>query len=123
MVVLRPDHDVDERHAADDFLALRLGHASGYRDNEIAAGKGCLALEPADTAEFRIDLLGRLLPDVAGIKDDKVGVLGRCGLGIVFARQEIGHTIGIVDVHLAAEGFYVDFSQPGSCASGLAGLI
>jgi hypothetical protein len=43
---------------------------------------------------------------MAGVEDNEIGILG-IGFGVSFARQEIGHTMGIVDVHLAAIGFDV----------------
>jgi len=112
VVILRPDHDVDERCAADDLLALGLRHASRHRDDYVAAVERRLSLEKAEAAKLGIDLLGRLLADVTGIEDDEVGVVGGRRRGEIPACQEVGHTIGIVDVHLTAVGFDVDFAQP-----------
>ena len=39
-----------------------------------------LLLELAHAAELGIDLLGRLLADVAGVEDDEIGVVRRRGL-------------------------------------------
>ena len=109
VIVLRSDDEVDGRGAADDLLAFGLRDAAGHRDHNIAARAGRGLLQAAHAAEFGIDLLRRLLPDVAGIEDDEIGVLGRCGLDIAFRRQGVRHTLRVVDVHLAAEGFYVEF--------------
>ena len=68
-------------------------------------------LEHADPAELGIDLLGRLLADMAGVEDDEIGVLGVGGLGKALGCERVRHTMGIVDVHLAAEGLDVDFAQ------------
>ena len=71
----------------------------------------------ADAAELGIDLLGRLLADVAGVEDDEVGVVGRRGLGIALGRERVRHTMRIVDVHLAAERLDMDLA--GSAHAGL----
>src|SRR5262249_13395107 len=54
-----------------------------------------------------------LLPDVAGIEDDEIGVLELGGLGEALGREHVRHTMGIVDVHLAAEGFDVKLARSG----------
>jgi len=64
---------------------------------------GGLLFHHADAADLGIELLGRLLADVAGVKDEEVGVLGPCGFTETRGRQRIRHTMRIVDVHLAAE--------------------
>ena len=111
MVALRPDHEIDRRRAADDLLAFRLGDAAGDRDHHAAAVAGGGLLEHAHAAELGIDLLGRLLADVAGVEDDEIGVLGRGGLGKTLGRERVRHTMGIVDVHLAAERLDMDFAR------------
>jgi hypothetical protein len=40
---------------------------------------------------------------MAGIEDDEIGVLRRCGRDITHRRQHIGHALAVVHVHLAAE--------------------
>ena len=66
-------------------------------------------LDLADAAEVGIDLLGRLLADVAGVEEDDVGVLDRRRLGEAVRRQQLRHALGVVDVHLAAERLDEDF--------------
>ena len=112
MIALRSDHEIDHAGAADDLLALGLRDAAGDRDHDAAAFARGLLLEHAHAAELGIDLVGGLLADVAGVEDDEVGVLGRRGLGKAFGRERVRHTMGIVDVHLAAEGLDVDFARP-----------
>src|SRR5205809_8087780 len=52
MITLRPDHDVDRRRPAQDFLALGLRHATGD-DDRHAPALGCGALLPfANAAEL-----------------------------------------------------------------------
>ena len=103
MVVLRADHQIDSARAPDDFAAFRLGDAAGDRDQHVTAVARCCFLHFADAADLGIDLFDRLFADVAGVEDDKVGVFGRCRLVVAFGRQGVRHTMGIVDVHLAAE--------------------
>ena len=102
MIALRTDHDVDHRRAADDLGAFRLRHATGDRDAHLPAVPRRFFLEQAQPPQLRIDLLGRLFADVAGVEDDQIGVVGVRGLGKAFARQRVHHALGIVDVHLAA---------------------
>ena len=111
VIALGPDHEVDQRRPAHDLLAFGLGDATGDRDRHVAALARRRVLELADAAELRIDLLGGLLADMAGVEDDEIGILGT-GFGVSLARQEIGHTMGIVDVHLAAIGFDVKLAYP-----------
>ena len=117
VVALRADHEVDRRRAADDLLALGLRDAAGDRDHQLAAVARRRLLQHADAAELGIDLLGRLLADVAGVEDDEVGVVRRRGLGKAFGRKRVRHTMGIVDVHLAAERLDMDLA--GSAHAGL----
>ena len=110
MIVLRADHQIDRAGAADDFLALGLRHAAGDRNQHAAALRLGGFLELAHAADLGIDLVDRFLADVAGVEDDQVGVVHARGFGVTGRRQRVRHTIGIVDVHLAAEGLDVDFA-------------
>ena len=87
-------------------------------DHAAAVARGGL-LERAHAAELGIDLLGRLLADVAGVEDDEVGVLGRRGLGIALGRQRVRHTMRIVDVHLAAERLDIDLARSAHASSSI----
>ena len=78
MVDLRSDDKVDHRGALQDFLAFGLGDTTGNCHNHVAALAPPPRFEAAQLADLRIDLFGRLLADMAGIEDDKVGILG-CG--------------------------------------------
>ena len=60
-----------------------------------------LVLGDAQSAELRINLLGSLFTDVAGVEDHQIGVVGACGLDKALARQRVHHALRIVDVHLA----------------------
>ena len=104
MIALRPDHDIDGGRARHDLGALGLGHAAGHGDQRVAALPLPAFLVEANAPKLGIDLLRRLLPDMAGIKNDEVG-LGRIrGRRIAVTRERLGHALGVVGVHLAAEG-------------------
>ena len=110
VIVLRPDHEVDHRGAAKNFLAFRLGDAAGHGNEHATLGAGRGLAQLAHPAELGKDLLGRLLADVTGIEDDEVGVFRLGGLDEAMRRQDVRHTMGIVDVHLAAVGFDVELA-------------
>jgi hypothetical protein len=59
-------------------------------------------LRSTQPSEFRKNLFGRLLADVAGVEDDEVGVIDVSGLDKALAGQRVRHALGIVDIHLAA---------------------
>jgi hypothetical protein len=100
VVALRPDDEVDGGLAAHDLFALGLGDAARDADPEVRVQR----LERLQPPEFGIDLLGRLLADVAGVEQDQVGRLGRVGGDVALRRQRLGHALAVVDVHLAAVG-------------------
>ena len=108
VIALRPHHEIDRALAPEDFFSFGLRDAAGDRDRDAASLKRRLVLHLADAAEFRIDLVGRLLADVAGVEDDQVGVVRRRGLDVALGGQRVRHTMGIVDVHLAAVGLDVE---------------
>ena len=108
--ILRADDQVDAG-AAGDFLAFGLRHTAGNGDQHLAALCRRVLLHFADAADLGIDLVHRLLADVAGIQDDEIGLGGIGGFAVAGRRQRVRHTIGIVDVHLAAEGLDVDFAE------------
>ena len=77
MIGLRADDDVDERRALHQELALGLGDATGDGQDHVAAGAVAPRFaQPAQAAELGIDLLGRLLADMAGIQHDEIGIVG-----------------------------------------------
>ena len=104
LVGLRPEHQVDGRRAAHHLLALGLGDAAADSNQHAAAGAGLLFLQQAQPADFRIDLFGRFLADMAGIEDHQVGVFRRIRRLIAQRRQDVGHARRVIDVHLAAIG-------------------
>ena len=109
VVALRAEDEIDPLGAADDLVPLGLGDAAGDADLEVlAAQQRPLLAHLAQAAQFGKDLLGGLFADMAGVEHDEVGVFEHLGLLIALGGQRIRHTIGIVDVHLAAIGLDED---------------
>ena len=109
VIALRPDHHVDDGGAADDLLPLGLGDAARHHDGGAAAVPFAFALQRAHAAKLGIDLLGRFLADMAGVEDDEVRLLHRGGFAEPFRREDVGHALGVIGVHLAAVGLDEDF--------------
>jgi hypothetical protein len=103
---LRAEHHVDEGRARDDGRALLAGDATADADDEV----GVRLLQMTHPAEVVEHLFLGLLAHRAGVEEDDVGVFRRAGRGQPFGRIEhVGHLVRVVLVHLAAEGFDVDF--------------
>ena len=100
MVTLRTDHDIDHRRAADDLLALGLRDAAGDRDAHVAAIARGFVLDDAQAPELRVNLLGGLFADVAGVENHQVRVIHAGGLDKAFRCQRVHHALRIVDIHL-----------------------
>ena len=111
VIALRTDDDIDHRRAADDLAAFGLRDAAGDRDVHAPALARGFVLDGAQPAEFRIDLLGSLFADVAGVEDDEIGVIDVCGLDKAFDRQRVHHALRIVDIHLAAIGLDMQLAR------------
>jgi hypothetical protein len=79
VITLRADDEIDRRRSAQDFLAFRLRNTAGHRDEDAAVAAGGGFLQFAHAPEFRIDLLGRLFANMAGVEDDEIGVFRRRG--------------------------------------------
>ncbi len=101
VIGLRAEDKIDERRSRQDFLALGLRDAAGDRDHHAPAPALARGFQAADRAEFREDLFGRLLADVAGIEDDEVGAVRTGGRAIAERSQQLGHSRRVIDVHLA----------------------
>jgi hypothetical protein len=100
---LRPEHEVDVRRAADDRRAFLAGNATADAD------QSALCLQVLEATEVAEHLLLRLLAHRAGVEEDEVGrldVLRR--LPAVRGAKRVDHAVGVVDVHLAAEGLDPD---------------
>ena len=105
VIALRADDHVDHRRAADDLPAFGLGDAARDDDLRRATLRRPGALRLPHPAKLGIDLLGRLLADMAGVEDDDVGLRHVGRLGEALGRENVRHALGVVDVHLAAVGF------------------
>ncbi len=124
VIGLRPDHEVDVRGALEQRLALGLGDAAGDADHQIVTVRPPPQAQLLETAEFRIDLLGRLLADVAGVEDDQIGVIGPLGQRIAVCHQRVRHATGVVDIHLAAVGLDEQLlSHASAAAAGRVSLV
>ena len=99
MIGLWTDDYADCRGAGHDLLAFGLGNAAGDGDQRFAAVS---LLQPSDV---RIDLLGRLLADVASVEHDEVRLFTLWRGGDAFVGEKLGHALAVIDVHLAAEAF------------------
>ena len=107
MIALRPDHEIDNLRALEDLASLGLRHAACHRDQGVEAACLPRLLHRAHAAKLGIDLLGRLLADVAGIENDEVGLGRIVGRRVAVIRQRLRHALGVVGVHLTAEGLDV----------------
>ena len=84
----------------EDPLALRLGVAAADGDHAV----GVVALARRRLAEVRGELRVGLLADRAGVEDDDVGLLGARRLAEPELLEHALDALGVVSVHLAAEG-------------------
>ena len=104
MVGLRAEHHVHGGRAAHDLGAFGLRNAAGHGNQRLGplllAGAGSLA----QAAHFRIDLLCGLLADMAGVKNDEIGLVRIVRRAIALGAEQLAHTLGVIHVHLAAEG-------------------
>ena len=103
MIALGTDDDVDGRLAAQDFRPLGLGDATRDDQRRPPALPATFLFQLAQLAEFGIDFLGRPLADVAGVENDEIGVLDPLSLAVPLVGRDVGHPLGVVDVHLASE--------------------
>jgi len=111
LVGLGTHHQIDNRGATDDLGSLGLSHTAGDADHDGTAVAHSLAFQMLETAEFGIDLLRRLLADVASVEEDQIGRSRIVCWNITGRRQGVHHPLGIVDVHLATIGLDEDFFQ------------
>ena len=109
VIALGPDHKIDLGRAGAHFCAFRLGYASCH-GNRAAAG-----FHVFEAPELGIDLLRRLLADMAGVEDHKVGVVCRVGGLIAKRAQETCHAFAVIDIHLTAPRFHVNALFLGIC--------
>jgi hypothetical protein len=100
VIGLRPDDQIHHRRPAQDLLALGLRHAA--RDADLHPG--FRGLQSPQSAKVGIQLLRRLLADVAGVQKHHVRLFHHIGRDIALRAQGLGHALAVIDVHLAAVG-------------------
>ena len=90
------------RGALENLFALLLCDAAEYA--ELFA----LSQELLVVRQTMENFLLRFIADGAGVVEDQAGLLDRFDLPIAFVDQRADDFFGVVDVHLAAEGFEVE---------------
>src|SRR5439155_965726 len=90
------------RCALENFLALLLGDTS--QDGEFLS----LRLKLFVIGEAMKDLLFGLIADGAGVVEDEAGVFDGRNLAIALGNERADDFLGVMDIHLAAEGFEVE---------------
>ena len=112
--VVGPDDEIEMADAREELLALLLRDAAGDGEDEV----GVLRLERRELADLAAELLLGLLAHAARVEDDEVGLLGGLGARPAARAEHLLHAIGVVHVHLAAEG--VDEIEAGQSRTRLA---
>src|SRR5258708_23158244 len=101
---LGAEHQIDERRARRDALALLTGDAAADADNHVWT----LLLEQPPFAQQGEHFLLSLFANRAGIDQQHVRLRRIVGRGhAVGGLEHVPHLPGIVLIHLTAEGFYV----------------
>ena len=96
----RPEGNIDRRVELEDPLALRLGIAAADGDHPIRM----LSLASRGFAQVRGELRVGLLPDRAGVEDHDIRLVGARRFAEPDLLEHALDPLGIVSVHLAAEG-------------------
>jgi hypothetical protein len=103
---LRTEHEVDVRRARNDGRAFLARDAAAHTDQQV----GIRFLEFAHAAQIGEDFFLRLFAHGAGVEENDVRVFGGVGLDEAFSGAEhVDHLVGVVLVHLAAKGLYINF--------------
>ena len=103
MVALRTDDNIDSRLAAQDFSSLGLGDAASDDQHRPPAFPRAFFFQLAQLAQLGKNFLRGAFADVAGIKNDEVGILDPYRLTITRLGGKVAHSLGVIDVHLASE--------------------
>ncbi len=98
-------HEVDVGHAFHEGGSVAFGHAADDADDEGGVG-GFAVFECAESGP---DFLFGLFADGAGVVEGDVGIIEGGGEGVAKGTELVLDELGVEDVHLAAEGFEVDF--------------
>ena len=100
----RADDQVEVGDLLEEFGPLLLGHAASDAEHQIAG----VGFERRQAAELAEHLVLALLSDAAGVEQDEVCGLGIVGALVAVGREHLIDPIGVVLVHLTAEGLDVD---------------
>ena len=88
------------RDPLEELFAFLLRHATGHREHHPRV----LRLEGRELAHLASQLLLGLLAHAARVQDHQIGVLHPVGARPAGGAQHLLHPIGVVRVHLTAEG-------------------
>ena len=100
----RPCHEVHLREAAEDILALRLGHAAQDAEDQV----GALALELLHEAHLPDRPLLGVCAHRAGVQENEVRVFLAVDHDIALGGEHPEDLLGVPFVHLAAVSLQVD---------------
>src|SRR5207244_13267186 len=98
---LSTDHG-NVRRAIENFLSLLLGDTS--QDGEFFS----LRLKLFVIGKTMKDLLLGFVADGAGVIEDQAGVFDGRNLSVALGNERANDFLGVMDIHLAAEGFEVE---------------
>ena len=105
VITLRADHQIDQRHPAQDLCPFGLCHTAGHADAQIGFG-GFQRAQPANVGKY---LFGRFFADMAGVEQNQIGLFGHIGGDIALGAHGFGHALAVIDVHLTAIGLDEQF--------------
>src|SRR5262249_39551322 len=97
--------DVHVRSTTADQLLVLLRHAAEYAQNLA----GMALLVRAQAAQGTVDFVLGVLADAASIEQDDVGFRGLLDQFVALAAQAADDQLAVEHVHLAADGFYIEF--------------
>ena len=109
MNILGAKHDINVRSAFEDALFGLLGHAARHGNLDF----WILGLELAPSPQMAVSLVFRRTPNLAGVHNQQIRfqlVLYRLE---AFFLQQPQHHFRIIEVHLTAKRFQVDFARDG----------
>ena len=99
------ENDVDIRRPFQYARSKLLCHASADADEQ----PGTFSLQTGHTTEKAEHFLFGFLPDRTGVDNNQVRFCSLSGLRIVQRCQLLFDPAGVINVHLAADGLYVEF--------------
>ena len=103
VIVLRPDDKIDGLLPAHDLAALGLRDAAGHHDLGGAPVRAARRPSlPRTLPSSEKTFSAACLADVAGVEDDEIRVVQVLGFVEARRRQQIGHLLRIVSIHLTA---------------------